>query len=67
MWGNEDIRKMRAGVMDPEGQGMTEAGRICGMIATILSIAGLGLSLVYVVFIYLFLFLGILSSTRMLY
>jgi hypothetical protein len=33
--GNTDIKKIRAGTMDPEGEGNTNAGRICGIIATI--------------------------------
>ncbi|MCI0460621.1 MAG: hypothetical protein L0Z62_27010 [Gemmataceae bacterium] len=44
--GNADLAKIRSGQMDPEGESMTQAGRICGMIATILMI----LSLVLVVF-----------------
>jgi predicted Zn finger-like uncharacterized protein len=42
--GNADLAEMRAGRMDPEGEGQTNAGRICGMIATIL----MGLSLLCV-------------------
>jgi len=38
--GNGDLQKIRAGTMDPEGEGTTQAGRICGMISTILMIAG---------------------------
>jgi hypothetical protein len=34
--GNNDLREMRAGRMDPEGESMTGAGRACGMIATLL-------------------------------
>lgn len=37
--GNGDLQKMAAGAMDPEGEGLTKAGKICGMIATILWIA----------------------------
>ena len=36
--GNKDIPKMEAGTMDPEGLGSTKAGKICGIIATILLI-----------------------------
>lgn len=36
--GNTDLKEMRAGRMDPEGEGMTNAGRICGIIATVLMI-----------------------------
>lgn len=35
--GNSDLQQMRAGTMDPEGESITNAGRICGMIATILA------------------------------
>jgi formate hydrogenlyase subunit 4 len=53
--GNNDLREMAAGRMDPSGQGMTQAGRICGMISVILQIIG------FVVGI-LFMSLGILTS-----
>ncbi len=36
--GNNDLAEMRSGRMDREGEGMTQGGRICGMIATILVI-----------------------------
>jgi hypothetical protein len=38
--GNGDLKEIDAGTMDPAGRGMTNAGRICGMIATILLILG---------------------------
>jgi hypothetical protein len=34
--GKKDLEKMRTGTMDPEGQGLTQAGWICGIIGTIL-------------------------------
>jgi hypothetical protein len=37
--GNSDLAEMRAGNMDPSGEGMVLAGRVLGMIATILMIA----------------------------
>jgi hypothetical protein len=40
--GNNDLAFIRAGRMDPEGEGLTNAGRICGIISTVL----LGLTLV---------------------
>jgi hypothetical protein len=43
---NEDLRKMRAGTMSRQNQGIVQAGRICGMIATILLIVGLAVFLV---------------------
>ncbi|MHC4225573.1 MAG: DUF4190 domain-containing protein [Planctomycetota bacterium] len=39
--GNEDLKKMRAGRMDRSGQGLTEAGRICGIVAVLLQIPGI--------------------------
>jgi hypothetical protein len=34
--GSTDLAAMRAGRMDPEGESQTNAGRICGIIATVL-------------------------------
>ena len=39
--GNTDLREMAAGRMDPEGRGLTEAGRIMGIISVVLSIGAL--------------------------
>ena len=36
--GSGDLKAMDAGTMDPSGRGLTQAGKICGMIATILMI-----------------------------
>lgn len=36
--GNKDLAAMDAGQMDPEGRGNTNAGRICGIIGTIIGI-----------------------------
>jgi hypothetical protein len=46
--GNNDMAATRAGRMDPEGEGLTNAGRICGMISTI--ILGLALAVCMLVF-----------------
>lgn len=35
--GGRDLRKMRMNQMDPQGEGMTQAGWICGIIGTIIS------------------------------
>lgn len=40
--GNGDLKKMAAGQMDPEGEGLTKAGKICGMISVILYILAIG-------------------------
>lgn len=39
--GNGDIKKMETGEMDPSGLSQTKAGKICGIIATILMIVGI--------------------------
>lgn len=36
--GSGDLKAMDAGTMDPSGRSLTNAGRICGMIGTILAI-----------------------------
>jgi predicted Zn finger-like uncharacterized protein len=38
--GNTDLAEMRAGRMDREGEGQTNAGRICGIVAVVLHIVG---------------------------
>ena len=39
--GNADLNKMAAGQMDPSGEGLTKAGKICGMISVILTLVGI--------------------------
>lgn len=39
--GGNDLREMDAGRMDSSGRGLTQAGRICGIIAVALQIIGL--------------------------
>lgn len=46
--GNNDLREMEAGVMDPSGMGLTKAGKICGMISVILNLIGIGIMLLMV-------------------
>ena len=46
--GNNDLREMAAGRMDRTGEGLTKAGKICGMISTILAIVGFGIWLLVV-------------------
>jgi hypothetical protein len=48
--GNKDLREMDAGIMDPSGRGLTQAGRICGMISVILIIVGMGVWLLIALF-----------------
>ena len=47
--GNRDLQEIDTGAMDPSGRGLTQAGRICGMISVILGIISCGLSLIYLV------------------
>jgi len=41
--GKGDLAKIKDGIMDPEGEGPTKAGMICGMICCIISAVGIGL------------------------
>lgn len=43
---NADLRAMASGQMDRSGEGLTKAGKICGMISVILNVIGIGLWLV---------------------
>ena len=36
--GSSDLKEMKAGIMNAEGRGMTQAGMICGIISVILNI-----------------------------
>jgi hypothetical protein len=49
--GGNDLKEMDAGTMDPAGRGNTQAGKICGMIATILMIIGLVIGILMVAFV----------------
>jgi hypothetical protein len=39
--GSNDLKEMDAGTMDSTGRGLTNAGKICGIIGTILMVIGL--------------------------
>jgi hypothetical protein len=47
--GNNDLREMDAGTMDPSGLGLTKAGKICGMVGVILAIIGIVIQLIILV------------------
>jgi hypothetical protein len=47
--GNGDLREIDAGRMDPSGRGLTQAGKICGMISVILAIVGFAIWLLLVI------------------
>jgi len=46
--GNNDLREMDAGRMDPTGRGLTVAGKICGMVSVILALVGLAIGCLFV-------------------
>jgi hypothetical protein len=45
--GNNDLRQMAAGTMDRSGEGLTRAGKICGMVGVILAIVCIVLQLIF--------------------
>jgi predicted Zn finger-like uncharacterized protein len=49
--GRRDLAKMKQGIMDPEGEGTTQGGMICGIIGTILNALGVLFGLVMVVYV----------------
>jgi hypothetical protein len=53
--GSNDLKEMAAGRMNPTGQGLTQAGKICGMISVILQVVG------FIIWM-LFMSLGIVSG-----
>lgn len=46
--GNKDLEQIRAGTMDPAGEGTTKAGKILGMVFTILFVIGLVLQVILI-------------------
>ena len=44
--GNADMQKINAGIMDPEGKGTTNAGKICGIISVALAALGIIVQLI---------------------
>jgi hypothetical protein len=46
--GNNDLREIDAGSMDPSGRGLTQAGKICGMVGVILAIVGIVIQLIVI-------------------
>ena len=45
--GNSDLRAMREGGMDPTGEGLTKAGKICGIVGVVLNLV---IAAFYIVF-----------------
>lgn len=48
---NKDLKEMAAGAMDLSGRGMTQAGKVCGIISVILGIVMLLISLLILILI----------------
>ncbi|NIA21914.1 MAG: DUF4190 domain-containing protein [Anaerolineaceae bacterium] len=48
--GNTDLQKIQAGQMDPSGEGLTQGGRICGMIGSIFLILGVVVGIIAMLF-----------------
>jgi hypothetical protein len=53
--GANDMKEMDAGTMDPAGRSNTQAGKICGIIGTILMVLGIAVC-------FLFFALGLLGA-----
>lgn len=47
--GNKDLQEMETGLMDPAGRGLTQAGRICGMVSVGLAVLGILIFLIVTV------------------
>jgi hypothetical protein len=54
LMGNEDLSKIQSGTMDPEGLQLTQAGRILGIVSTIIG----GLTILFVLFVFMLALLG---------
>jgi len=44
--GNNDLQAMAEGQIDPSGEGLTKAGKICGIVGIALTIFGIALQLI---------------------
>ena len=54
LMGNGDLRAMDAGTMDPEGRGLTQAGKICGVVSVVICAIGLVVGVLGVLFFGMF-------------
>ena len=43
--GNNDLKQMAAGTMDPSGEGLTKAGKICGIVGIAIQVVGIVIQL----------------------
>ncbi|UCD76530.1 MAG: hypothetical protein JSV91_06315 [Phycisphaerales bacterium] len=49
--GNNDLREMQAGRMDPAGEGLTVAGKVCGIVSVVLALIGVIIAILWIVLI----------------
>lgn len=57
--GHTDLKEIDAGRMDPEGRGMTQAGKILGIIGTLLPLVGI---LLYIAIVIIFVIFGMAAA-----
>ncbi|MFT5300836.1 MAG: phage FluMu protein Com [Mariniblastus sp.] len=50
IFGRNDLKAMDAGLMDPEGRGLTQTGMIIGMVMSILALIGIAITICYILF-----------------
>lgn len=50
--GNNDLRQMAAGTMDPSGRGLTNAGKICGIVGIAVQIVGIVLVVIWLILVF---------------
>lgn len=60
--GNRDLKEMQAGLMDPTNEGLTQAGRVCGIVSTALGGLGLLLAVAWVVLWCVMMFVGVAAE-----
>ena len=53
IFGSADLKQMKAGTMDREGEGLTKAGYICGIIGTCFAAIGLVVMILYLLMVFL--------------
>ncbi|MGH7128003.1 MAG: hypothetical protein ACREJB_12880 [Planctomycetaceae bacterium] len=58
MMANTDLEEMRAGRMDPSGEGLTQAAKTVAMISAILGLISIAFMVLYVLFIALMIIVG---------
>lgn len=51
--GNNDLRQMTAGTMDPSGRGLTNVGKICGIVGIAIQIVGIVLVVIGLILFFL--------------